>query len=97
MKCHRCGEAIDIEAGQKVAKSEECPQCYADVRCCKMCVFYDTTVANSCREPSAQRVFDKEKSNFCDFFRLGGGPSGPGARDSKDEILAKAESLFKKG
>ncbi len=34
-----------------------------------MCRFYDTTVNNSCREPVAEKVTDKQKKNFCGYFQ----------------------------
>lgn len=34
-----------------------------------MCEFYDTTVNNSCREPIADKVTDKNKKNFCGYFQ----------------------------
>jgi hypothetical protein len=34
-----------------------------------MCVDYDTSVAKSCREPIAEEVQDKERANFCDYFK----------------------------
>ncbi len=66
----------------------------ADIRSCKMCQFYDPKSYNECREPSADRVQDKEKANFCDYFKIGSG--GNDAEKQRQELLAKAASLFKK-
>jgi len=58
-----------------------------------MCKFYDPKVYNECTEPNADRVVDKEKSNFCDYFTLSaGGTSGP----SRDDLINSADALFKK-
>jgi hypothetical protein len=35
-----------------------------------MCRFYDTSVANACREPVAERVTDKTRANFCGYLEL---------------------------
>ncbi|MGB0453355.1 MAG: hypothetical protein ACPGJV_06540 [Bacteriovoracaceae bacterium] len=91
--CHSCKKALDIDPNQKIFKSEECPYCYADLRCCKMCSFYDPSAYNECREPSAQRVLEKEKANFCDFFKLQGAQS---EEEKKENLLSAADSLFKK-
>lgn len=66
----------------------------ADIRVCKMCQFYDPKAYNECRESSADRVQDKEKANFCDYFKIG----SPGDNPDKErqDALAKAASLFKK-
>ena len=59
-----------------------------------MCQHYDKSAYNECREPNADRVLDKEKANFCDYYKFGnpGKQEGP----SKEYLLAKANALFKK-
>jgi hypothetical protein len=58
-----------------------------------MCKFYDPKVYNECHESNADRIVDKEKANFCDYFVLsGGGNAGP----SKDDLINSADALFKK-
>jgi len=34
-----------------------------------MCVFFDSGVAEQCREDDAEEVKNKEGANFCDYFR----------------------------
>jgi hypothetical protein len=58
-----------------------------------MCTFYDPKVYNECRESNADRIVDKEKANFCDYFNLSDGSQ---AATSKEDLLNKAASLFKK-
>lgn len=92
INCYKCHKELDFSSGVKVGRQEECPHCYANLHCCKMCHFYDKTAYNECKEPMANRVLEKEKANFCDFFKLGsGGSSGP----DKDSLLNVANSLFK--
>ncbi|MGI4991397.1 hypothetical protein ACRXCV_02135 [Halobacteriovorax sp. GFR7] len=90
--CHACHKALDLQPGQKISLKEECPYCYASVHCCKMCKFYDITAYNECRESSADRIVEKEKANFCDYFVLKGGGNGG---DSQGDLLAAANALFK--
>ena len=59
-----------------------------------MCQFYDQKAYNECRETSADRVQDKEKANFCDYFKIGSPDTDPD-KERKD-ALAKAAALFKK-
>jgi hypothetical protein len=59
-----------------------------------MCIFYDSKAYNECRETSADRVQDKEKANFCDYFKISS--SGGDPDHAKKEALAKAAALFKK-
>jgi hypothetical protein len=58
-----------------------------------MCTFYDQTAYNECREPSADRIVEKEKANFCDFFCLKG--VGENSGSAKDDLKNKFDSLFK--
>jgi hypothetical protein len=59
-----------------------------------MCQFYDPKAYNECRESSADRIVDKEKANFCDYFKIGSG--GNEADKARQDALAKAAALFKK-
>ncbi len=77
-----------------VGRRDTCPSCMADIRCCKMCQFYDPKSYNECRESSADRVQDKEKANFCDYFKIGSPGSNPD--QARQDALAKAAALFKK-
>ncbi len=92
INCHSCNKSLELEQNAKVLRSEECPYCYASVHCCRMCGFYDKTAYNECRETSADRIVEKDKANFCDYFILKG--NGTGGND-KEDLLSAANSLFK--
>ncbi len=74
-------------------RGDSCPHCRSDARVCKNCVFYDVAAYNECREISADRVVDKEKANFCDFFSP---RVGLKKNDKKIDLRSKADALFKK-
>jgi hypothetical protein len=57
-----------------------------------MCTFYDPQSYNDCRESSATRIVEKEKGNFCDYYKL---KSKSNDGSSSDDILNLANSLFK--
>lgn len=91
MNCWSCSKTLaELDYG----RGDVCPGCRRDTRVCKNCGYYDTRYDNSCKETQADRVVDKEKSNFCDYFKPGttAGARGPTANDLK----AAAEALFKK-
>jgi hypothetical protein len=89
--CWNCGKSLTpLDYGRQ----DTCPGCGRDTRACKGCIHFDPGSNNQCREPQAERVVDKEKSNFCDYFRPSSGPGG-GAQ-SRDAMKAAAEALFKK-
>jgi hypothetical protein len=77
-----------------VGRSDHCPDCLSDIRTCRMCQFYDPQSYNECREPSADRVKDKEKANFCDYFKIGSVFNDP--EKERQDQLARAQALFKK-
>jgi hypothetical protein len=76
------------------ARQDTCRKCGRDTRVCKNCIFFDTSCNNLCREPNADRVVEKERSNFCDYFKPKSGSGGSGA--TKDALKAAADALFKK-
>ena len=89
MICWKCKKEISLE---KIARSDECPLCHADLHVCKMCEFYESGAHNDCRESSADMVTDKERSNFCDYFRPSKGAlrqaQGPQGAQSDDKAAA---------
>ncbi len=80
-----------------IGRLEECPACRTDLHVCRMCEFYDPRVARSCREPIAEEVQDKERSNFCGYFKARSGTFG--AQDSGEAAQARArlDALFSLG
>ena len=66
MICWKCKKEIPLE---KPARADECPLCHADLHVCKACDFYESGAHNDCRESSADMVTEKERANFCDYFR----------------------------
>ena len=77
-----------------MGRKDECDSCRADLHVCKNCNHYDVSSYNECREPSADRVVEKESGNFCDFFSPMS--DGAGLGESRDAMLSAAEALFKK-
>jgi hypothetical protein len=90
--CYKCQEVLEMDSGVTLGRHEECPKCFANLRCCRMCQFFDKTAYNECREPMANRILEKEKANFCDYFKVGGAENGG---QEKDSLLNAANSLFK--
>lgn len=90
--CHACKKELIYEVGQKIGRQDECHHCGAPLRCCKMCRFYDVTHYNECREPLAERVVEKEKFNFCNYFELS---TSHDVEADKKRALDQASALFK--
>ena len=92
MKCHRCGKEVEQ---QSVGRRDVCPGCGLDLRCCLNCNFYNASYANSCKEPQAERVLDKDKSTFCDYF-IPGKQTPQTEQQLGTEAKNKLDALFKK-
>lgn len=84
-RCHKCTTIIEVE---KVSRRDECPSCGSDLRVCLNCSLYDTTRANQCFEPQVEKVKEKDRSNYCDFFQF----REDGQKKSEKE---EAEKLWK--
>ena len=94
MHCVFCREVIDVEG--PVGRKDTCPKCNRDLRCCKQCKFYDQNAYNECREVSAERIVEKERANFCDYFSLRGSKDSGGRRNRTKEAKKALEALFQK-
>ncbi len=70
LKCYRCGASL-AELSLPISRHDECPSCTVYLHVCKMCEFYDPTVPKQCREDDAEEVIEKEKLNFCEWFKPG--------------------------
>lgn len=90
--CHKCKKEISEDFF--VGRQTQCNYCGADLHCCLNCSFHDSGAYNDCREPQAERVLNKDRSNFCDFFRFrqAGKPIVTTDSNPKDKL----EELFKK-
>jgi len=93
LTCYNCGHTIELN--DRVTHTATCEKCTSFLKCCLNCKFYDPNAYNECLEFSADRVKDKEKANFCDFFEPASG-SNFKQNKRKDDSLKKLNDLFKK-
>lgn len=94
--CWNCGKPTGITGG--VTRSDACPECLADLRCCRGCRHFDPTRRFQCRENVDHNFVNKEKNNFCDFYQVRNVIKGPGGittqTDTKDNRKKKFDGLF---
>jgi len=92
MNCFHCGRAIEVK--ERVGFRDECPQCERPLHVCRNCGFYEPGLNNDCRETQAERVVEKDRANFCEYFA----PSGTAHAQLSSAVAARAnlEALFKK-
>lgn len=96
-RCHHCSHPFGPDVR---GRAEECSGCRRDLHVCLNCEFYDRSAYNDCRESQAERVVEKDRANFCDYFRpadrapapVGANTSTPGRSDVRSAL----DDLFKK-
>ena len=90
MNCWHCARKIEIVTGDRIGFRDECPACGRPLHVCRNCGFYDPAYNNSCRETMAERVADKERSNFCEYFKPASDKSGSSSRQPKSDAQRQA-------
>lgn len=94
-RCHACLKGLEIRT--PAGRRETCSFCGADLHCCLNCVFHARGAYNECHEPQADRVIEKDRSNFCDYFVFRDAEKDAKGKDSGGSVKTKIESLFKTG
>jgi hypothetical protein len=90
-KCFNCKTELEFSS-TVISRSATCEKCDSDVRCCFNCKFYSANSYNECNEPIAERVVEKDRSTFCDYFSPGNNTRATEAKNA----LASLDDLFKK-
>lgn len=93
--CWKCGASL-AALSLPLLRLDECKQCGAQLHACKLCEWYDVRVAKHCRETIAEEVRDKERANFCDYFKPKENAWSEKATTAADAAKAALEQLFGK-
>jgi hypothetical protein len=91
--CWKCGASLK-ELSLPLSRLDECKQCHAELHVCKLCEWYHTGVAKHCRETVAEEVKDKERANFCDYFKPRAGAYTNAGVAAADRARAELDALF---
>ena len=89
LSCFRCGTSLD-QLSLPLSRRDECPKCSIHLHVCMMCRFFDAQAPKQCREDDAEEVFEKEKANFCEWFK----PSAKAFDPVRGQEAADAESTL---
>lgn len=68
LRCFRCGASLSALT-PPISRQDECPECSVYLHVCRMCSFFDPAVPEQCREDDAEEVTEKERLNFCEWFK----------------------------
>jgi hypothetical protein len=59
-----------------------------------MCISFDARVTRQCREDGAEDVTEKERPNFCDWFKSRDDAFDPDLKSEADTAKAALDALF---
>ena len=92
--CHHCARELQVAA--RVGRTDGCPHCHSDLKCCLNCRLHEPGAHNQCLEPQSEWVGDKDKANFCEFFefRERARPGASGAASGGDRARDAFDALF---
>jgi len=91
--CYRCGASL-AELSLPLSRQDECPECRNYLHVCRMCAHFDRHVPKQCREDDAEEVIEKERLNFCEWFKPSDSAFDEGRKNEEDEARAALENLF---
>jgi hypothetical protein len=94
--CWKCGTSLEAMS-LPLLRLDECPQCHAELHVCKLCEWYSVAVAKHCRETVAEEVKDKERANFCDYFKPKQDAYSAVSLDAASKAKMDLEALFASG
>ena len=93
LRCWKCGNSL-ADYSLPLRRIEECRACRAELHVCRMCEFYDTAKAKHCRETIADEVKDKQRANFCDYYRPAANAYQPATVTAAERARLELEALF---
>ena len=88
MQCWKCGHDLK-DLLLPFSRYEGCSVCKADLHACMTCKSFDPSVSDGCREDQADFILDKDKANFCDYFKVN--PKAYKKLDKKEARAARAK------
>ncbi|MDA3955558.1 hypothetical protein [Oceanispirochaeta sp.] len=89
-KCYFCGK----ESTEKVYRNSLCSECGKELKICYNCIHFDKASANQCREPQAEKVVEKDRANFCDYFSASGQSHVHSSNQKLEDAKKKIEDFF---
>lgn len=93
--CWKCGASL-AALSLPLLRLDVCKACNAELHVCKLCEFYDVTKAKHCRETIAEEVRDKERANFCDYFKPRDDAYSSKQQSAAELARSELEKLFGK-
>jgi hypothetical protein len=93
IRCYRCGESLAVLT-LPFSRRDECPNCTMHLHVCRMCRFFDPAAPNQCREDDAEEVTEKERMNYCEWFKPRGDAFDPVRAGKEAKANSQLIALF---
>ncbi|MBA1146343.1 hypothetical protein H0Z60_04655 [Ectothiorhodospiraceae bacterium WFHF3C12] len=94
--CWKCGASL-ADVPRPITRHSNCPECYAELHCCRMCRKLDSRYTSGCSDERTDPPEDKGRANFCEYYSPS--PEAFSAADAAEAARAKArlDALFGEG
>ena len=92
LECWNCGASLD-DLPRPITRHMNCPECFEDLHCCRMCRNYAPDASITCTDERTDPPVNKENANFCDYFR----PTNAyraGSKERQAGAKSKLDALF---
>jgi len=93
LKCWNCGTSLE-ELPRPITRHMNCPACFEDLHCCRLCRHFRPNVTNPCDEDRAEPPVHKEGANFCEFFRPSTDAFEPSSTTKHAAAKGRLDALF---
>jgi hypothetical protein len=93
--CWRCGAAVKPDQ-RPINRLEQCRRCQADLHVCRLCRSWNPRMTGYCDHDHAEPPLERERANFCQYFRPRPGAFTPVEQDADRDARKELDSLFGK-
>ena len=93
LNCWNCGASLD-ELPRPITRHMNCPECFEDLHCCRMCRHFTDNATNPCADERAEPPVYKEGANFCGFFRPASDSYRAGRKEKGEQARSNLTALF---
>ena len=93
IECWRCGTAVK-SSQLPLTRLEQCLHCHADLYVCRLCRSWNPRYTSKCSHDHAEPPLERERANFCQFFRPAAAASQNARPTAGDAALTDLEALF---
>ena len=94
LHCWNCDASL-AELPRPITRHMNCPACFEDLHCCRMCRHFRANATAPCADERAEPPVHKEGANFCDYFRPVSNRYRQGSNERQARAKAGLNALFK--